>query len=259
MPDAVQIFIAPPSDDALRTRLVGRGTDDAEQVPRAPRHGTRGAAARRTTSPHVVVNDRLDDAVAALGALLRELRTLTQPTLGRKPDLTPRRPPARARRLALRQRHRRRQARAADQLLLPQPRRGHVRGVPAADGRHGVEELPHDRARGSRPGQDQLPLPARPAAAPWRASSSASRGGIAAYKALELTRLAIKAGHARARDPDRGPAALRRRGELRGITGAPVLIDEFERDPLRGAFPGDPLPRTRRSRTSRWSSAPTPS
>src|SRR3982750_4522626 len=27
-----------------------------------------------------------------------------------------------------------------------------------------------------------------------------------------------------------------------GITGAPVLIDEFERDPARGAFPGDPAP-----------------
>src|SRR2546430_703607 len=27
-----------------------------------------------------------------------------------------------------------------------------------------------------------------------------------------------------------------------GIVGAPVLSDDFERDPLRGAFPGDPLP-----------------
>jgi phosphopantothenoylcysteine decarboxylase/phosphopantothenate--cysteine ligase len=27
-----------------------------------------------------------------------------------------------------------------------------------------------------------------------------------------------------------------------GITGAPVLVSEFEPDPLRGAFPGDPLP-----------------
>src|SRR3954468_13395185 len=27
-----------------------------------------------------------------------------------------------------------------------------------------------------------------------------------------------------------------------GITGAPVLTTEWERDPLRGAFPGDPLP-----------------
>jgi len=27
-----------------------------------------------------------------------------------------------------------------------------------------------------------------------------------------------------------------------GITGAPVLVDEFEADPARGAFPGDPAP-----------------
>ncbi|MGH2953128.1 MAG: bifunctional phosphopantothenoylcysteine decarboxylase/phosphopantothenate--cysteine ligase CoaBC [Solirubrobacterales bacterium] len=67
-------------------------------------------------------------------------------------------------------------------------------------------------------------------------------GGIAAYKALELARLATKAGH--------GvrvlmtPAAKRFVGaaSFEGIVGAPVLGDEFERDPLRGAFPGDELP-----------------
>ena len=36
-------------------------------------------------------------------------------------------------------------------------------------------------------------------------------GGIAAYKALELARLAMKAGPRGARDPDRGVDALRRR------------------------------------------------
>jgi phosphopantothenoylcysteine decarboxylase/phosphopantothenate--cysteine ligase len=67
-------------------------------------------------------------------------------------------------------------------------------------------------------------------------------GGIAAYKALELARLATKAGH--------GvrvlmtPTAQRFVGaaSFEGIIGAPVLVDEFERDPLRGAFPGDPPP-----------------
>src|SRR4051812_24691445 len=67
-------------------------------------------------------------------------------------------------------------------------------------------------------------------------------GGIAAYKALELTRLAMKAGHAvRVIQTD---AAQRFVGaaSFAGITGAPVLTTEWERDPLRGAFPGDPLP-----------------
>jgi phosphopantothenoylcysteine decarboxylase/phosphopantothenate--cysteine ligase len=67
-------------------------------------------------------------------------------------------------------------------------------------------------------------------------------GGIAAYRSLELARLATRAGH--------GvrvlmtPTAQRFVGaaSFEGIVGAPVLDDEFERDPLRGAFPGDPPP-----------------
>ena len=40
------------------------------------------------------------------------------------------------------------------------------------------------------------------------------------------------------------PAATRFVGaaSFEGIVGAPVLGDEFERDPMRGAFPGDPVP-----------------
>src|SRR3954469_8809744 len=34
MPEAVRIFIAPPSEDTLRTRLIGRGTDDLDQIER---------------------------------------------------------------------------------------------------------------------------------------------------------------------------------------------------------------------------------
>ena len=40
------------------------------------------------------------------------------------------------------------------------------------------------------------------------------------------------------------PAAQRFVGAatFEGITGAPVLTDEFERDPARGAYPGEPAP-----------------
>ncbi len=67
-------------------------------------------------------------------------------------------------------------------------------------------------------------------------------GGIAAYKALELARLATVSGHAVR--VLMTPAAQRFVGaaSFEGIVGAPVLIDEFERDPMRGAFPGDPAP-----------------
>jgi phosphopantothenoylcysteine decarboxylase/phosphopantothenate--cysteine ligase len=67
-------------------------------------------------------------------------------------------------------------------------------------------------------------------------------GGIAAYKALELARLATKAGHSVR--VLMTPAAMRFVGpaSFEGIVGAPVLSEEFERDPARGAFPGDPAP-----------------
>ncbi|CAA9506910.1 MAG: Phosphopantothenoylcysteine decarboxylase / Phosphopantothenoylcysteine synthetase [uncultured Solirubrobacteraceae bacterium] len=67
-------------------------------------------------------------------------------------------------------------------------------------------------------------------------------GGIAAYKALELVRLATAAGHAVR--VVQTPASQRFIGaaSFAALTGAPVLVDEFERDPARGAFPGDPQP-----------------
>ena len=70
MPEAVQIFIAPPSPEALHTRLVGRGTDDAEQVQARLRTAEAELEARDEFA-HVVVNDRLDDAVDELTAIVR--------------------------------------------------------------------------------------------------------------------------------------------------------------------------------------------
>jgi phosphopantothenoylcysteine decarboxylase/phosphopantothenate--cysteine ligase len=67
-------------------------------------------------------------------------------------------------------------------------------------------------------------------------------GGIAAYKALEFVRLATAAGHAvRAVQT---PASQRFVGaaSFAALTGAPVLTDEFERDPARGAFPDQAPP-----------------
>ncbi len=67
-------------------------------------------------------------------------------------------------------------------------------------------------------------------------------GGIAAYKAVELVRLATGAGHAVR--VVQTPASLNfvGRATFEGVTGAPVLVDEFERDPARGAYPGEPAP-----------------
>jgi phosphopantothenoylcysteine decarboxylase/phosphopantothenate--cysteine ligase len=67
-------------------------------------------------------------------------------------------------------------------------------------------------------------------------------GGIAAYKAVEIVRLATRAGHSVR--VIQTPAAQRFVGAatFEGVTGAPVLTDEFERDPARGAYPGEPAP-----------------
>ena len=67
-------------------------------------------------------------------------------------------------------------------------------------------------------------------------------GGIAAYKALELTRLATKAGHSVRVIQTEASTRFVGTASFSAITGAPVLVTEWEPDPLRGAFPGDPPP-----------------
>jgi phosphopantothenoylcysteine decarboxylase / phosphopantothenate---cysteine ligase len=67
-------------------------------------------------------------------------------------------------------------------------------------------------------------------------------GGIAAYKALELVRLATAAGHSVR--VVQTPTSQRFVGEasFAALSGAPVLVSEFERDPARGAFPDQAPP-----------------
>src|SRR4051794_13332651 len=67
-------------------------------------------------------------------------------------------------------------------------------------------------------------------------------GGIAAYKALELVRLATAAGHSvRVLQTTRSQEFVGR-ASFAALPGAPVLVDEFERDPARGAFPDQAPP-----------------
>ena len=67
-------------------------------------------------------------------------------------------------------------------------------------------------------------------------------GGIAAYKAVELVRLATKAGHSVR--VVQTPASLEFVGKatFEGITGAPVLVDRVGARPGPGRLPGDPEP-----------------
>jgi guanylate kinase len=73
MPEVVPVFIAPPSLEALRTRLVGRKTDPPDQVDARLRTAERELEAQPEFS-HVVVNDRLEDATDELvGIVTRAL------------------------------------------------------------------------------------------------------------------------------------------------------------------------------------------
>jgi phosphopantothenoylcysteine decarboxylase/phosphopantothenate--cysteine ligase len=67
-------------------------------------------------------------------------------------------------------------------------------------------------------------------------------GGIAAYKALEFVRLATERGHLVR--VIQTPSSKRFVGtaSFAALSGAPVLTSEFERDPLRGSFPGEAMP-----------------
>src|SRR3954469_25509612 len=67
-------------------------------------------------------------------------------------------------------------------------------------------------------------------------------GGIAAYKALELVRLGARARHAPRVAQTPTSERFIGRPSSAALTGSPVLVSEFERDPARGAFPDQPSP-----------------
>ena len=67
-------------------------------------------------------------------------------------------------------------------------------------------------------------------------------GGIAAYKALEMARLAVKREHAVRVIQTPTSERFVGRASFEAITGGPVLSSEFEPDPARGSYPGETLP-----------------
>jgi guanylate kinase len=65
LPEATQVFIAPPSDDALRERLERRQTDSPEVIERRLARAKEELAARQEFK-RVIVNDDLERAVDEL-------------------------------------------------------------------------------------------------------------------------------------------------------------------------------------------------
>jgi guanylate kinase len=78
MPDAVAVFIAPPSREALRARLIGRGTDAPEQVDERLHTAERELEAQAEFA-HVVINDRLEQATEELAQIVRQAMGAAHP------------------------------------------------------------------------------------------------------------------------------------------------------------------------------------
>lgn len=70
VPEAVHVFILPPSGEALVQRLVGRGSEDPAKVQRRLRNAL-GELETAREFDHVIVNDDLQAAVEDLDAVLR--------------------------------------------------------------------------------------------------------------------------------------------------------------------------------------------
>jgi guanylate kinase len=78
LPDAVSVFIAPPTTQALRARLLRRGTDSPEQIAARLKAAERELAAKPEFE-HVVVNDHLEEAVRQLVAIVESELACSQP------------------------------------------------------------------------------------------------------------------------------------------------------------------------------------
>lgn len=71
MPEAVLVFIAPPSPETLRERLLERGTDSSDAIDERLRTAEIELDAQEEFK-HVVVNDQLEPAVHELEAIVLE-------------------------------------------------------------------------------------------------------------------------------------------------------------------------------------------
>ena len=85
-PQAISVFILPPSLTALRQRLTGRGTDHEDIIAR------RMAAARVDVShvsefDYVIINDNLNEALRELNAVVLSARLTCTKQLSRYEDL----------------------------------------------------------------------------------------------------------------------------------------------------------------------------
>jgi len=85
LPEAIAIFIVPPSVEALRERLSGRGQDSVEVIERRMRDA-RADITHYDEYDYLIVNDVFDDALDELAAVTAAERLRTSVKLPRLPE-----------------------------------------------------------------------------------------------------------------------------------------------------------------------------
>ena len=76
-PDAALIFIAPPSAEALKERLVGRGTEDEKTIAKRIKRATEEAEDIGVYD-YIVVNDELDTCVETVHGIIEGRKCLKE-------------------------------------------------------------------------------------------------------------------------------------------------------------------------------------
>lgn len=85
-PQAISIFILPPSLQALETRLKGRGQDSAEVIARRL-HAAQEDISHVVEFDYVIINDKLDEALQQLNAVVLAAGLRRDCQLARKAEL----------------------------------------------------------------------------------------------------------------------------------------------------------------------------
>jgi guanylate kinase len=86
IPEAIGIFILPPSPETLRRRLIDRG-QDSEAVIEGRLRAARGEIAHLAEFDYVIINNNFDDAVEDLVSIVRATRLRIAPQVSRHSDL----------------------------------------------------------------------------------------------------------------------------------------------------------------------------
>lgn len=75
-PEAILIYILPPSYDELKKRLIGRGSETPEKAAKRL-HDAAGQLAYAYAYDYVLINDNLDEAVRAVEGIISAARLST--------------------------------------------------------------------------------------------------------------------------------------------------------------------------------------